>query len=221
MKHNSLSLLPTLALLVMAPSWGQQAPAGAAPGQPAAAPRDVPRPDELEPRVDTSATPPSDTPGNTVGAGAQAAPNTPAPAPRAKGNAKAAASASSGAAAPSSPGVSAAGDTRATQDAGSQPGGAQRGAAPPAAAKAGGGKGQDRIELDTTQITGNRELPKVLYIVPWKRSDLGDLVGKPPNSLLDEVLAPVDRDVFKRENRYYDALKPDAARTDAGSPAGR
>ena len=33
------------------------------------------------------------------------------------------------------------------------------------------GKAQDRLELDTTQITGNRELPKVLYIVPWKRSD--------------------------------------------------
>ena len=49
----------------------------------------------------------------------------------------------------------------------------------------------------------------MLYIVPWKRSDLGDLVGKPVNSLLDEVLTPVDRDVFKRQNRYYDALKPD------------
>jgi hypothetical protein len=73
-----------------------------------------------------------------------------------------------------------------------------------------GGKTEDRLQLDTTQITGNQELPKVLYIVPWKRSDLGDLLGKPANSLLDEVLEPVDRDVFKRENRYYDALKPDA-----------
>lgn len=71
------------------------------------------------------------------------------------------------------------------------------------------GRARDRIELDATQITGNRELPKVLYIVPWKRSDLGDLVGKPVNSLLDEVLAPVDRDVFRRENRYYRALQPD------------
>jgi hypothetical protein len=71
------------------------------------------------------------------------------------------------------------------------------------------GKAQDRIQLDATQITGNRELPKVLYIVPWKRSDLGDLIGRPVNSLLDEVLTPVDRDVFKRQNRYYDALKPD------------
>jgi hypothetical protein len=68
--------------------------------------------------------------------------------------------------------------------------------------------GPDRLELEATDITGNRELPKVLYIVPWKHSDLGDLVGKPTNSLLDEVLQPIDRDVFQRENRYYDALKP-------------
>ena len=27
---------------------------------------------------------------------------------------------------------------------------------------------QDRIELQTTTIKGNKELPKVLYIVPWK-----------------------------------------------------
>jgi hypothetical protein len=86
------------------------------------------------------------------------------------------------------------------------------------AAKTTGAK--DRLELDTTQITGNRELPKVLYIVPWKRSDLGDLLGKPVNSLLDEVLEPVDRDVFKRENRYYRALAADAAaKAPAPAPA--
>ena len=80
---------------------------------------------------------------------------------------------------------------------------------------------RDRIELDTTQITGNSELPRVLYVVPWKRSDLGDLTGKPVNSLLDEVLAPVDRDVFRRQNSYYDALKPDTAtRGIGGSTAG-
>lgn len=84
-------------------------------------------------------------------------------------------------------------------------------ASPPPPVREEGRSGQrvmDRLELEATQITGNRELPKVLYIVPWKRSDLGDLVGRPVNSLLDEVLAPVDRDVFKRENRYYTALQP-------------
>jgi hypothetical protein len=80
------------------------------------------------------------------------------------------------------------------------------------------GPAVDRLELDTTQITGNRELPRVLYVVPWKRSDLGDLTGRPANSLLDEVLAPVDRDVFRRQNKYYDALRPDTSM--AGASAG-
>ena len=67
------------------------------------------------------------------------------------------------------------------------------------------------VALGTTQITGNRELPRVLYVVPWKRADLGEPSGKPAKSLLDEVLAPVDRDVFRRQNRYHDALQPDKA----------
>jgi len=64
----------------------------------------------------------------------------------------------------------------------------------------------DSLDLGTTSITGNAELPKVLYIVPWKKSDLGDLVGRPVNTLLDEVLAPVDPAVFKRHLSYYDSL---------------
>ena len=90
----------------------------------------------------------------------------------------------------------------------------------PSGSKASARKGPDRLELDTTDITGNRELPKVLYIVPWKRSDLGDLLGKPVNSLLDDVLQPLDRDVFQRENRYYDALKPERAGPEAGAVQG-
>jgi len=64
----------------------------------------------------------------------------------------------------------------------------------------------DSLDLGTTSITGNAELPKVLYIVPWKKSDLGDLVGRPVNTLLDEVLAPVDPAVFERHLSYYDSL---------------
>ena len=81
----------------------------------------------------------------------------------------------------------------------------------PAAKPAPRGNAKDRLDLDSTQITGNRELPKVLYIVPWRSAELGDLVGRPVNSLLDEVLEPVDRDVFRRQNRYFDALQPNAA----------
>ena len=75
----------------------------------------------------------------------------------------------------------------------------------------------DRLDLDTTIVTGNRELPKVLYIVPWKKADIGELPAQPFNSLLDEVLTPVDRDVFRREVTYYEAVSANGA--DANAPA--
>ncbi len=61
---------------------------------------------------------------------------------------------------------------------------------------------QDRADLDRTQIIGNRELPKVLYIVPWKKPLPADLSNRPLDSVLDEALAPVDRDVHRRVVRY-------------------
>ena len=72
----------------------------------------------------------------------------------------------------------------------------------------------DRADLEGTQILGSRELPKVLYIVPWKRPLPAELVGRPASSLLDEVLSPIDRDVFERQVRYHSVLQ---GRPDAGS----
>ena len=86
------------------------------------------------------------------------------------------------------------------------PAGAAPGAKPTAA---------DRLELGTATVTGDREQPKVMYIVPWKKSDIGDLSGKPMNSLLDEALAPVDRDEFKRQVMYYQVVKADASQNGA------
>jgi len=160
---------------------------------PSARQSETPRPQDLEPAVDTSASPADGT--QTSPESLEPAVDTSASTPPA------------GATPPS--GNAAAGE---------------RNTNPPAnAAAASGtqprGRALDRLELDTTEITGNRELPKVLYIVPWKRSDLGDLVGKPVNSLLDEVLTPVDRDVFKRENRYYRALAPAESGSGSGGAA--
>ncbi len=59
----------------------------------------------------------------------------------------------------------------------------------------------DRAELDRTQIIGNRELPKVLYIVPWKKPISGAM-ERPVKSVIDEVFAPVDREVLRRQVRY-------------------
>jgi hypothetical protein len=72
-----------------------------------------------------------------------------------------------------------------------------------------GNQVMDSMELGRTEITGNQELPKVLYIVPWQKSDPGELMGKPVNTLIDEVLAPIDREEFIRQVNYYDDLYGD------------
>jgi hypothetical protein len=178
-----LGTLPHVTLAQAGP-----APAGAAGAQ-------IPRPEELEPGVDTSKSTPSapaaaSTPDAGVPAPAARAPTTPAAAD--------ASAPAQGGAAKSAP--------------------AKKASAGKAPAK----KGTDRLELEATDVTGNSELPKVLYIVPWKPSELGDMAGRPVNSLLDEVLQPLDRDVFKRENRYYEALQPGeaAAKSDAAQGSG-
>ena len=82
---------------------------------------------------------------------------------------------------------------------------------------ASGAVAQDRAEIDRAQIIGNRELPKVLYIVPWKKPLPGDLSSRPLDSVLDEALAPVDRDVFRRQVRYDALIQSRAA--EANGPA--
>ena len=159
----NMAVLAVVLGCALSVAHGQQSPAA-----PASAPATaLPKPDELEPAVDTTHSAPASAPAGTNNAA---------------GGPPAAAAARNAVPRPA-----------------------------PAAAKGGARKGPDTLQLDATAITGNRELPKVLYIVPWKRSDLGDLAGKPVNSLLDEVLQPLDRDVFRRENRYYDALQPGRA----------
>lgn len=51
-------------------------------------------------------------------------------------------------------------------------------------------------------IVGNNEAPKSLYIVPWKSSEIGMETDLSSN-LLNESLAPVDKDVFMREVSFY------------------
>jgi hypothetical protein len=69
-----------------------------------------------------------------------------------------------------------------------------------------GVQAEERLEMEGTAIIGNQELPKVLYIVPWKSSELPDLSEPPLQSLIDDALAPVDREEFRREVLYHDAL---------------
>jgi hypothetical protein len=80
---------------------------------------------------------------------------------------------------------------------------------------------QDRADLERTQVIGNRELPKVLYIVPWKKPLPGELSGKPVNSVLDGLMTPVDRDVFRRHVNYDQQLHAPKADPIATAAAAR
>lgn len=70
-----------------------------------------------------------------------------------------------------------------------------------------GAAAQDRADIDRTRIVGQRELPKVLTIVPWKKPLGAGLSGRPVHSVLDEALAPVDREVLQREMAYDAQLR--------------
>jgi hypothetical protein len=72
-------------------------------------------------------------------------------------------------------------------------------------------RAHDRLQLDSTAITGNRELPKVMSIVPWKEAEPPGGPDRPMNSLVDEILAPLDRDEFQREVTYYRDLTSPAS----------
>ena len=75
----------------------------------------------------------------------------------------------------------------------------------------------DRLQLDSTAITGNRELPKVMSIVPWKAAEPPAGPDRPMGSLIEELLSPLDRDEFRREITYFSDLSSQSAdRTSPG-----
>jgi hypothetical protein len=92
---------------------------------------------------------------------------------------------------------------------------------PAAAAAAAEPDRTDRADIERSQIIGNRELPKVIYIVPWKKPLPGEMSGRPVASVLDEALAPVDRDVFRRQVQYDAQLTPTSPKSAAPATPAR
>lgn len=61
-------------------------------------------------------------------------------------------------------------------------------------------------------ILGNQEAPKALVIVPWKSSELGNVLGI--STMLDDSKQPIDKEVFMRMLSYYEI------RSETAQPAG-
>ncbi len=74
---------------------------------------------------------------------------------------------------------------------------------PDAAEAAADGGDPEVREVGGTSIIGNRELPKSLYIVPWKNSEVGVQTDL-SRDLLDEGLTPVDPLEFERQVQYHE-----------------
>ena len=79
---------------------------------------------------------------------------------------------------------------------------------------------QDRAELERTPIVGNRELPKVLYIVPWKKPAAPPLAARLGGGVLDEPPTTLDRDVLRRQLRLgaQQRERPTPPKPTAGDP---
>lgn len=71
---------------------------------------------------------------------------------------------------------------------------------------------EDRLELETTFIKGNKELPQILYVVPWK--DIKRSRKKEQQivlySLFGDLFDPVNPDELKNHNQTNapNQLKP-------------
>ncbi len=68
------------------------------------------------------------------------------------------------------------------------------------------GHAEVRLDLDATSIIGNRELPRIVYLIAWRDAPEGDILEQSLESNHDNRMIPLDRDVFQRQISYYELL---------------
>jgi hypothetical protein len=62
---------------------------------------------------------------------------------------------------------------------------------------------EQRLDLEGTAIFGNKESPNILYVVPWRSAKRLTNMMPPETGRRDELFAPLDRDVFRRQIDWY------------------
>ena len=68
---------------------------------------------------------------------------------------------------------------------------------------------EDVLNLEGT-FKGNREQPKVLYIVPWQAPGSTADLERPLEGQLQGLFQPMDRNSFRRELKYFKLLHEDS-----------
>lgn len=59
------------------------------------------------------------------------------------------------------------------------------------------------VTLKGTAVIGNSEMPNVLYVVPWKKPPQPNLNPELHESLIEDQLQPIDRNVFRKKIRHF------------------
>ena len=63
---------------------------------------------------------------------------------------------------------------------------------------------EQKIELKSSTIKGNSELPKILYVVPWKKVAATEIKYKlTVHGISDDVMKPIDPEEFRRQAKNH------------------
>lgn len=65
----------------------------------------------------------------------------------------------------------------------------------------------ERINMQGTSIIGNKEQPNILYILPWQKADLPEMIELPLSSLINDALKPIDRRTVLRQQKYQQIIE--------------
>ena len=65
---------------------------------------------------------------------------------------------------------------------------------------------ETELKAEGMKIYGQSELPKVLYIVPWKRREANEIDMPASKSLASDILEPIDPEIFRRQIHYHQLL---------------
>ena len=75
---------------------------------------------------------------------------------------------------------------------------------------------EERITMDGLKVIGNKEMPNILYILPWQSAKLPTMVELPLSGLIKDALQPIDRESVLRKKFYQEiVLKTESDKTEA------
>lgn len=73
---------------------------------------------------------------------------------------------------------------------------------------------EDVIESEGTRIIGDSDMPKALYIVPWKKPALPTLSSRPVTPFVNSALSSINRDLLELRIKHYELFQTDGMAAD-------